>query len=398
MKQKFIKKQKGITLVALVVTIVILLILVGITIMYTMGDNSIFKKAQEAKNKTEDAIKNEQEYMNSIDNMLNEHINGNTTKDETVADIVDKVQVNNKTVKDENGNKVVIPGGFKVVPDTNSNDVDYTYSGDKKPCVQDGIVIEDEDKNQFVWIPIGDIKNKDDTVTTITLGRYIFNTGSWDSTNQKYTGTGEETLVQSAQNYTKIVNLRPEGLSYDFQELVNSSNNISAKNLGDFVNKTNINGGYYLARYEISQGTDEKAKSQADKTAWVDIIQKDAAMIAREMYNNNYIESDLINSYSWDTAIVFIQKYSGNSNYAIRTAINTNKLNTGKSGDKVCNIHDMASNCREWSTEYSLRSENPCVYRGGRYSYASNYTSDRYSDTTIGKLDDFSFRSILYLK
>lgn len=44
--------------------------------MYTMGDNSIFKKAQEAKNKTEDAIKNEQEYMNSIDNMINEYTNG----------------------------------------------------------------------------------------------------------------------------------------------------------------------------------------------------------------------------------------------------------------------------------------------------------------------------------
>ncbi|MCI9087117.1 MAG: type II secretion system protein [Clostridia bacterium] len=75
MKQKFIKKQKGITLVALVVTIVVLLILAGITIMYTMGDNNIFKKAQEAKNKTEEAIKNEQEYMNSIDNMVNEYIN-----------------------------------------------------------------------------------------------------------------------------------------------------------------------------------------------------------------------------------------------------------------------------------------------------------------------------------
>ena len=47
----------GITLVALVVTIVVLLILAGITIMYVMGDNSIFKKAQEAKDKTEQAIK-----------------------------------------------------------------------------------------------------------------------------------------------------------------------------------------------------------------------------------------------------------------------------------------------------------------------------------------------------
>ena len=74
--KKRLKGSTGITLVALVVTIVILLILSGITIMYTIGDNSIFKKAQEAKDKTENAIKNEQEYMNSIDNMINEYTNG----------------------------------------------------------------------------------------------------------------------------------------------------------------------------------------------------------------------------------------------------------------------------------------------------------------------------------
>ncbi len=53
MKNKFMEKKNGITLVALVVTIVVLLILAGITIMYTMGENSIFKKAQDAKDKTE---------------------------------------------------------------------------------------------------------------------------------------------------------------------------------------------------------------------------------------------------------------------------------------------------------------------------------------------------------
>ncbi len=76
MKEKLSKKQAGITLVALVVTIVVLLILAGITIMYTIGENSIFKKAQEAKDKTEEAIKNEQEYMNAIDNMVNGYLNG----------------------------------------------------------------------------------------------------------------------------------------------------------------------------------------------------------------------------------------------------------------------------------------------------------------------------------
>ena len=43
--------------------------------MYTMGDNSIFKKSQEAKNKTDEAIKMSKKYMNSIDNMVNEYLN-----------------------------------------------------------------------------------------------------------------------------------------------------------------------------------------------------------------------------------------------------------------------------------------------------------------------------------
>ena len=43
------KRENGITLVALVVTIVVLLILAGITINYIIGDNSIFSKTSEAK-------------------------------------------------------------------------------------------------------------------------------------------------------------------------------------------------------------------------------------------------------------------------------------------------------------------------------------------------------------
>ena len=42
---------------------------------------------------------------------------------------------------------------------------------------------------------------------------------------------------------------------------------------------------------------------------------------------------------------MFIQKYSGNANYANKVSINASKVNTGRAEDKVCNIHDMASNC-----------------------------------------------------
>ena len=50
------KNERGITLVALVVTIVVLLILAGITIMYVMLDNGVFGKAQQAKTETNKAL------------------------------------------------------------------------------------------------------------------------------------------------------------------------------------------------------------------------------------------------------------------------------------------------------------------------------------------------------
>ena len=393
----------------------ILLILAGITLIYVFGDNGIIKLAKQAKNETEAGIGKEQDDLGTLANMLKEEYgnnagNGDNTtnppdqpdnpnppsEDKTVADVVDKIQTENKTVEDSNGNKITIPGGFKVVPNSPegtdaSEKVDYTYNGDGTPTVQDGIVIEDNEGNQFVWIPVGEIKNKDGSTTTITLGRYTFNT-----TN------GTPTLKQNADNYTQVVTVNGYGGSY-YQELVSNSGNTAAKNLEDFITKTKANGGYYLGRYEASKGTDNKVKSQYDKIVWNDITQSYAATEARKMYEgNNYVESDLINSYSWDTAIVFIQKYSENTNYANKKSVNISQLNTGKAGDKVCNIHDMASNCYEWSTEHSTITNGsvsgPCVIRGGSSVDSYNSTVLRSDDSTTRSSPNYSFRPLLYLK
>ena len=70
------KGQGGITLVALVVTIVVLLILAGITIGTIFNDNGIIKKAQEAANATEEAAKNDQAAINGLLNEMDSIING----------------------------------------------------------------------------------------------------------------------------------------------------------------------------------------------------------------------------------------------------------------------------------------------------------------------------------
>ena len=69
------KRQKGITLISLVVTIVVLLILAGITISTVFSDNGIIKKAQEARNKTLEAVAQEHEDLNQLYNDLEAALN-----------------------------------------------------------------------------------------------------------------------------------------------------------------------------------------------------------------------------------------------------------------------------------------------------------------------------------
>ena len=68
------KNNKGITLIALVVTIVVLLILAGISINALIGDNGLIKRAQDAKDKWKTAEKSDLESLNNINNFLKENI------------------------------------------------------------------------------------------------------------------------------------------------------------------------------------------------------------------------------------------------------------------------------------------------------------------------------------
>ena len=99
--QTTLKKQKGITLIALVITIVVLLILAGVSINAIFSDSGIIKKAQEAQNKMDQAIENDLREINELNNYLNEIIKntetgGNTT---TPSEIIvgDYTWTQNKT-------------------------------------------------------------------------------------------------------------------------------------------------------------------------------------------------------------------------------------------------------------------------------------------------------------
>lgn len=73
-----LKKKSGITLIALVVTIVVLMILAGVSINLVVGENGIIKKAREAVEATEQTAINEQIEMNRLYEELSGELDGDT--------------------------------------------------------------------------------------------------------------------------------------------------------------------------------------------------------------------------------------------------------------------------------------------------------------------------------
>jgi formylglycine-generating enzyme required for sulfatase activity len=116
------------------------------------------------------------------------------------------------------------------------------------------------------------------------------------------------------------------------------------------------------------------------------------------MYNRSKFTSDLINSYAWDRAIIFIQKCTTQTNYANQTSLNTGSLaQIGTTADKQCNIFDMASNVYELTTETSTFSNSPCVSRGSAYTNSNVYTISHRYDNISNSYDYIGFRPIIYL-
>ncbi len=372
-------KDKGITLIALVITIIILLILAGISIS-ALTNQGLFKNAKAAQNATEKAEKEQGQRLNEYEDEINKYLN-NANEDEKevklVADNINKVlsTTDNTELKDAKENKIVVPAGFKIVNGATT--------------VDKGIVIEDVTEtatkgSQFVWVPVGTITKADGTTATITLGRYDFDA----TTGKESTYSGS--YIEEDANDTST--LKKYG-------------NTIAKNITNFKNSVATNGGYYIGRYEARTATARNATGNAltqitekgTENVYNYVTQLQAAQLSQNMYNSDKFTSDLMNSYAWDTATVFIQNCGTNSKYSRQNSLNTSLAQKGITTDIQCNIYDMAGNVYEWTTETSLNSSNHCGARGGSYIDSSKYTSFRNSIGTSGSGIHVGFRPLLYL-
>ena len=444
------KEAKGITLIALVITIIVLLILAGVTIATLTGDNGILKKAGDAKTQTEQAkadenlkiaiagsygtdgklnlkdlkdnLKNQGILTNSNEFPLEVTVNGEkkkidangnitTVKLESVADSKTKGTVfkDTTTLEDTYGNQVKVPKGFKIASDSATE-------------VTGGIVIEDATYtntigSQFVWIPVGTgenaIKKANKETVDIALGRYSFTKNSDGTvTTSEFSDRDctEDTTASHNSNYKNAI----------------------AKDIEAFETSVKNNHGYYIGRYEAGvvdynssvstsnsdykinwtgyTGDNIKLVCKKEQQVWNYVTQNKASELSRNMYGSEAkVTSDLINSYAWGTAIVFIQQcgtesnsstYShtvGQSSTSTPQTTGTNILKATSKVDKQCNIFDMAGNCFEWTTETSSNSYNPCVTRGGTYDNSSGHTNYRTNSNTSYANSYHSFRPLLYL-
>ncbi len=472
------RQQKGITLIALVITIIVLLILATVAISTLTGENGILKKVDNAKTTTiveeekeqiklaynailadkmengnKEAIKAEElktELKKQNPDVVVADKEGETNKIEVTFDksknkyIVDgktgeitgpvsggenpespwntgktveeakeqnKPYENKTIIKDDFGNKITVPEGFKIGQESATD-------------VTGGVVIEDVTTNEdgtptdtngseFVWIPVGTVYTNEEQSQSkiITVGRYVF----------KEDGTIDATLSKTEPNDQLKTNS-----NYYFIEGVKDSitSNEHAKDIVLFRNSVSGNGGYYIGRYEArvkNRRTDktdsdielEKVNVKKEDYVYNNITQSQAAKLAREMYQEDKtFTSDLVNSYAWDIAIEFLQEFDNRTTdktkpYSRQSSLNTEEDGLAEKGtnhlidlskqDKICNIWDMASNSYEWTTETYSYPDLPCVIRGGSYYNSSKYASDRNRINTTDAYDIYSFRVILYM-
>ena len=375
--KKIMKNKKGITLVALVITIIILLILAGISIS-TLTNTGIFEKAKDAKEKSEAEEKQQSETLDSYEKELNKY-----TSDNLEENIGVKFEKNTE-LHDKNGAKIIVPAGFKVV---NTDDL----------TVEKGIVVEDSKRNQYVWIPC---------TTEDSKSQLQFKRTEWDVEDDGGTKASKDELT-----LTCLENYSDNGLTYAVvNEIV-----AQVKAEKDSVRR---NGGYYIGRYEVGDenGT---AVIKADQTPMANIIWSTAYSKAKGIGGGPGATTYLCSSYAWDTAINFIQN-NGFPNYAraredsynenwvdknvkdskeniIKAANKSERFSTGKTTPK-CNIYDMGGNVIEFTTEVMPSTSEPAVFHGGDY-YGNVYPAgQRIDGSTSSATSRLGFRATLFLK
>ncbi len=400
-------KNRGITLISLVVTIIILLVLAGVAIGALTGDNGLIARAQKAKNNTLDAQNLENTTLADLENLIETaQITGIDKK------ITDPI--------------TAMPEGATVI------------EGDATK----GIVMQDVNENEWVWVEV--------PKTIYTNSEYL--TGATTPTsNTDYTNI--EKIMQNYANDYRDSRFKDEWYSeaqhgFASAEAYNTAKNNMLKSVYD-------NGGFWIGRYEAGNATAtvknetivsprndadiaaNPAVIKADQIPYNFITNKQAQTLSKSLATGGKTSS-LMFGIQWDLTCKFLEvktslitadiktdsKSWGNySNATINlvkgkynikpydssstwTAVTsgakngTMLLTTGASEDtNKMNIYDFAGNEYEWTLEQNTSNSSlPCAFRGGGYSNNGSFfpASDHYDFTTSSSDNYVGFRPALY--
>ena len=227
-----------------------------------------------------------------------------------------------------------------------------------------GLVIQDGNGNEFVWVPATESTYRKDTSFGATL-------------------TDDDTL--------------PNGITDETADVVKY-------------------GGFYIGRYEagIPKGDTSPSNktgtpvSKKDAIVWTNIDYTNAKANAESMISNEYVQTGLITGTAWDTVCHWIKsddelkdsRTYGNYNNSLSPANENSgtKRTAGFSENwKVKNIYDLAGNVWEWTSEvissdFIVRGGSYCTDGSGFPVSDRNYTYGSYTNDSIG------FRLRLYIK
>ena len=431
-KKQKIKSKSGITLVALVVTIVVLLILAGVSLSLVIGNDGIMKRAKEAKEKYGQASKNEQKDLDTVEDYMNKMTGeGSGTEKGTVVKVnVGEPATGVATIngKAGNTNNPTIPKGYTPINAGKATWGDGT-SSPAQSSIDNGLVIQDGSGNQWVWVPVEEISKYCESVDS---GVKI--SGS-TVTTKKYTKLSIE--IGTEKDKTTITRGLPDSDSYREPALLDGDDDANAKEAGftdanDMATKmvreyeTMIKsiekyGGFYIGRYELSGTVDnptEKTGTTIIDKNWYELYNACKKIGAKsDGSDKEGIATRMIWGCQWDATCDFIAtkgerkditKSSTWGNYAnYNTSNNYTEGTTGYVKDagtkqdtgtseywKANNIYDIAGNCFEWTQEANSADSRAC--RGG-YCFSNGSSvpasSRNYGNPTISSSDYTRFSS-----
>ena len=394
-KEKNKKYEVGITLIALVVTVVVLIIIAGVTLSLTIGNGGIMKRAKTAVNDYASQDTKEEKHFNDLADWVDK--NGNESG-------IAKVPVNTKT--EENGtingkkpgtNNPVIPGGYTPIDAGDAKWGDGS-SAPAQSSIDNGLVIKDDNNNEWVWIPVEASVLSSMYVTSNDGIALSGDVGVATNLYTKTTTIGKTgdtvTISRSTPNTTDYrepdLVVGSDSTSYDENESyyktilgVNTPKTMAEAFTSDYANmiaSIQKYGGFYIGRYELSNEGVQKGKATLIGKNWYELYKKCTMLNASEK-----VESKMIWGIQWDLACDFISKKGEQKSITNSTTWGNYKNSTGNAAvmdgttqkygsDQVTgyseywkanNIYDLAGNCREWTQEAHVTFGRP--FRGGNF-------------------------------